>query len=141
MGYSIGFTGTQQGMTQSQKDMVKYFLGFFAVSEVHHGDCVGADAEFHAIARSERLKVALHPPTNPAKRAFCEADEEFPKKDYLVRNREIVDNSDILIATPKTKKEEVRSGTWSTIRYAQKPNVRKDKRIIIIFPDGEVSSG
>ena len=136
--YSIGFTGTQQGMTPEQKEAVDFLVGHFnfIISEVHHGDCSGADAQFHEIARLHNYHVVLHPPIKPDKRAFCKADEEFPKKDYLVRNKDIVDNSDVLIAAPKSKTEEVRCGTWSTIRYAR----RMKKKIIIVFPDGKTQS-
>ena len=42
----------------------------------------------------------------------------------LVRNRNIVRAVDIMIAAPATDKEELRSGTWATVRYcrqARKP--------------------
>ena len=47
---------------------------------------------------------------------------------------EIVDESDFLIGTPKGFCEELRSGTWSTIRYARK----KGMEITIVYPDGSV---
>jgi hypothetical protein len=136
--YSIGFTGTQQGMTPEQKEAVSFLIEHFTfvISEVHHGDCVGSDAQFHDIAKAHHYYVVLHPPVKEDKRAFCNADEYFPKKDYLVRNRDIVDNSDVLIATPKSKDEEVRSGTWSTVRYARKMK----KKVIIVFPDGKTKT-
>jgi outer membrane protein insertion porin family len=52
----------------------------------------------------------------------------------LDRNRAIVDSCDVLIACPKGP-EEQRSGTWATVRYARK----QKKRIVIIWPDGEVT--
>ena len=55
-----------------------------------------------------------------------------PAKDYLVRNHDIVDVCDVLVATPGQKEEQIRSGTWATIRYARK--IRK--QIIIVYPDG-----
>jgi len=133
---SIGFTGTQQGMTTEQKKTLVFLMKHFnfEVSEVHHGDCIGSDAEFHEEAIKIGLPVVLHPPIKDDKRAFCKGYiESFPKKDYLVRNRDIVDNSDVLLAAPKSSTEELRSGTWSTIRYARK----KKKLVIIIFPNGK----
>jgi predicted Rossmann fold nucleotide-binding protein DprA/Smf involved in DNA uptake len=44
----------------------------------------------------------------------------YEKKPYLDRNKDIVRVSIGLIAAPKTNKEEQRSGTWSTVRYATK---------------------
>lgn len=39
--------------------------------------------------------------------------------DPLARNRRIVAAVDVLIAAPETDREELRSGTWATIRYAR----------------------
>lgn len=57
--------------------------------------------------------------------------EEGPE-DLLARNRDIVDETEILIACPGHMHEELRSGTWSTIRYA----VKIQRPHIIIWPDG-----
>jgi len=59
---------------------------------------------------------------------LCEA------KPYLDRNQDIVDGADILIAAPNEDKEIVRSGTWSTVRYARKSK----KKIILVLRSGEV---
>ena len=136
---TIGFTGTQLGMTIEQSDAVKRIVKELRnnIEEVGHGDCIGADAEFHKIAMEFKIPVILHPPIKDDKRAFCKGYiESFPKKDYLVRNRDIVDNSDVLLATPKSSSEEVRSGTWATIRYA----LKKKKLVIIIFPNGKTKT-
>lgn len=49
------------------------------------------------------------------------------------RNHDIVDATEWLIATPK-KFEEIRSGTWATVRYAKKVK----KPVTIIWPDGSI---
>lgn len=103
--------------------------------KVHSGDCIGADKEFHDIAKSLGHWSVGHPPLNFYKRAFCDFDEERRPQEFLVRNKIIVDESDQLIATPKGFVEELRSGTWSTIRYARK-NVTS---IVIVWPDGRVT--
>jgi hypothetical protein len=55
-------------------------------------------------------------------------------KPYLVRNHDMVDQSEFLIGTPGEEQEVLRSGTWATIRYA-----RKLKRpILIILPKGKL---
>ncbi len=64
------------------------------------------------------------------KEGICIAEPEKP----LDRNKKLVDDGEILVATPAELNEERRSGTWSTIRYARKT----DKPIIIIFPNGHV---
>jgi hypothetical protein len=58
----------------------------------------------------------------------------MPAKPYLVRNHEIVDDSQVLIAAPKEFTEQLRSGTWATIRYARKIG----RTVRIVFPDGSI---
>lgn len=131
----IGFTGTQKGMSLSQKKKFKTILeqllsdNFFDV-QFHHGDCVGADNEAHNIVDQylSADRIYIHPPTNDKKRAWCFSYHLLPVKSYLERNHDIVDTCDVLIATPKEQDEVLRSGTWATIRYAQKQN----KKVIII---------
>lgn len=80
------------------------------------------------------LDLKIHPPINPAKRAWCTGDFTYPEKDYLDRNRDIVNCTDILITCPSGYTEKLRSGTWATIRYARKIG----KTVVIIFPDGSI---
>ena len=131
----IGFTGTQHGMTSAQKDRFREMVSG-TWDEFHHGDCIGADAEAHDILKNQRplTLVAIHPPINPSKRANKEGDFVYPPKPYLERNHDIVDVIDKLIATPYEFKEQLRSGTWATIRYATK----KHKRVVVIYPDGSI---
>lgn len=134
----IGFTGTQQGMTDHQKKQVRkvledlYKIG--GKNIFHHGDCIGADSDAHDIAANIGYYIVVHPPIKSSKRAYrtsicCEVRD---KKDYLVRNRDIVDESDFMIATPSTKKEILRSGTWSTVRYTRNYG---SKGLVIIDPE------
>jgi hypothetical protein len=130
----IGFTGTRHGMTSNQKRIVAHLLRKLQPFEVHHGDCIGADAEFHDLAKSVGL-IIVHPPNFATNRAFCKAALISKPKHYLVRNRDIVDSSDCIIATPASSVEEVRGGTWYTIRYARKMK----KSVLIVFPNGKHS--
>lgn len=118
----IGYTGTQLGMSDRQKAGLRtHLLLAEPGSEFHHGDCTGGDEEAHAIALECGLRVVIHPPINPNKRAFCKgAAVVLESKDYIPRNHDIVDASQLLIAGPKTNDEELRSGTWATVRYARK---------------------
>ena len=137
----IGFTGTQEGMSEKQRSSLRQVLaGFFAdgARVFRHGDCVGADAQAHAIAKAIGFRVVIHPPSDDSKRAFCQGDVVLTPRPYLLRNRHIVDASGVLIATPKGD-EELRSGTWSTVRYARK--VRRDFTIKIIAPQAGKSRG
>ena len=131
----IGFTGTQDGMTSEQHIAVIDIVRQVSPNGVHHGDCVGADEEFHRIAQSLRVPIVIHPPDNPVKRAWCEGGLVKDRKPYLERNHDIVDSVDLLIAAPRTSEEQLRSGTWSTVRYARKIG----KSIVIITPNGTVT--
>ena len=133
----IGFTGARIGMTRLQRQMLETLLYMYPPDEVDHGDCIGADEEFHNIVRKmfgKDVTIIGHPPTNPKYRAFCIFDEIFPERPYLERNRDIVDSSKFLLGAPYSKSSVLRSGTWSTIRYA-KSILRPH---IIIFGDGTV---
>lgn len=129
----IGFTGTQKGMTVPQLEKLYSILDRFRKgTQFHHGDCIGADCQAGGTANSLGYLIIIHPPNVDTKRAFCYSDETLPPKPYLDRNKDIVDATDFLIASPGEKEEQLRSGTWSTVRYARK----KNKRVMIIFPDG-----
>ena len=132
-GISVGFTGTAEGMTRRQKRLFASKIVEVQPFEFHHGDCIGADAEAHDIVRKllPQCRIIIHPPSVNAKRAFCEgAYLILPPKDYLVRNKDIVSASSLMFATPKECDEQLRSGTWATVRYARTSGVE----IRIIFP-------
>lgn len=117
----VGFTGTAEGMSDTQKAQFKKTLASLPVTEFHHGDCVGADAEANGIACELDINIIIHPPENGYKRAYCSgASEILPAKPYLERNHDIVDAVDVLFVAPKTNEEQRRSGTWATYRYAKK---------------------
>ena len=136
----VGFTGTQAGMTRQQRiELDGYLRGLRVVhtlSEFHHGDCIGADSNFHSYLVARLLKwqaydlIFIHPPEDESKRAWCYSKNIFAPRPYLERNRDIVDAVDILIATPRQQYEVVRSGTWATIRYARKMG----RKVRIIWP-------
>lgn len=134
----VGFTGTQKGLKKAQH---KTLIGKIAVClparpVFHHGDCIGADEDFHNLLLLTGKEIIIHPPIKNSKRAFCKGGLVLEPKDYLDRNHDIVDSSDILIACPSGMEEELRSGTWATIRYARK----QKKPIVIIYPDGSIGN-
>jgi len=132
----IGFTGNRYGLTPEQKDQIILILDNYDDIIVSHGDCVGSDTDFHNICinyRNEhpnkKIRIDIYPPNNPTLRAFNQPDILMEQATYLQRNLDIIKNSSILIACPIDKnKEELRSGTWSTIRKA-----RQQKLIIHIL--------
>lgn len=127
----IGFTGTQNGMTPEQQYGVGNLLR--GEDELHHGDCVGADEQAHGLALILEVPIVRHPPSDDKKRAFCEGGKEVEPRPYLERNCDIVNATDMLIATPSGP-EILRSGTWATVRYAQK----QQKPVFVVMPDGTV---
>ena len=133
----IGFTGTRNGMTEFQKQEVERILIFHCYAldlEAHHGDCMGADAQFHQFAQKYGYPIIIHP-SNLNTRVYCQgAIRIYEPKNALIRNCDIVDSVDIMIATPAQNYEILRSGTWATIRYA-----RKVGRVIhIIYPKPDI---
>jgi hypothetical protein len=122
----LGVTGTQNGMTAKQMRAFATFIVQRKPSEFHFGDCIGADEQmFTLILRIQQMKpwecrIVMHPPDIDTKRANCNpVDETWAPRPYLVRNQDIVNCSDELIATPKELNEQLRSGTWSTVRRAR----------------------
>lgn len=121
----VGFTGTRNDLTTLQYwrlEAVLALLQNMGAEWLHHGDCQGADAAAHDIAHGLGYKICVHPPDVHGGRAFCKlwrADMKMPNLPYLERNKRIVEHAQVLVATPKGRKEVVRSGTWATIRYGR----------------------
>jgi len=80
-------------MTGEQLRALRDLLATFGHADLHHGDAVGADAEAHDIAVTLGWNAVSHPPINDAWRAHKVADEERAPKPYLVRNRDIVEET------------------------------------------------
>lgn len=125
----VGITATRKGLTPYQKTALEAKLRELKAVSLHHGDCQGGDADAHEIGRKLHLFIVGHLPSNPSQRALCDFDEIRYPKPYLERNRNIVNESDYMIALPSSSQEELRSGTWATIRYA-----RRGKKGLVIIP-------
>lgn len=124
-----GFTGSRGGITMRQQ------LGLLRLLTIgdtlHHGRCIGADEQADELARTYDCKRVAHPGPKSKLTADTDSDEIREPKPFLERNRDIVDESYILIAAPRTLQEEWEgSGTWATIRYARKVG----KPVIILDP-------
>lgn len=150
----IGFTGSRKGLTQKQVAELLKFIIIYHPFELHHGDCLGADAKAHKTYYTypePGKRIIIHPPINDKLRAFCNLEEEFTvdnilndtivemreEKDYLDRNRDIVDETDFLIAFPNGSDgaaKNRRSGTWYTVRYARSVN----KPVTIVYMNGNI---
>ncbi len=135
----IGFTGTQEGMTGEQQSSLASLLAGLVPKRFigHHGDCIGADAQFDRIARAALSFewMVIHPTT--FKRANCTVgprDIVNPAYGPLQRNEHIVAQSSVLVATPKEDSMQLRSGTWTTVRYA----IKAQKPVLVILPNGAI---
>lgn len=130
----VGYTGSRKGMTGNQAAVVARIL--LKATEGHHGDCIGGDEQFHDICMQFEVPVVIHPPEDDKLRAFCEgAKLVMPPRPFLVRNRIIVDTTELLVATPKEEYEPDPArgqGTWSTVRYARRSN----RPFRVVWPDG-----
>jgi len=129
----IGFTGTRDGLTWHQQSTLDEILQLRG-SVFHHGDCVGADSDAHDVAWRYDKRIVIHPPSDDRLRAHRLTDhgEYREPKPYLDRNRDIVDESDLLIACPRETSEQAKGGTWYTVRYAR----NQGKPVTIVWPDG-----
>lgn len=146
----LGFTGTRRGISDKQREAFRELLWCQMPVELHHGDCVGADAATH-YAFCEYLhtegsvgeRIFTHPPDSDSMRAGVSSLADWDMVSiveaeplpYLTRNRNIVDSTDLLVACPAEFEEQQRGGTWSTVRYARKVG----KPVVIIYPDGSVA--
>lgn len=140
----LGFTGTTKGMTDAQHRVVREFLLSQAdrITETHNGGATGVDLQCFVMTR-EFLPTELdhiwpssyhhggplsfvHELTS-LNRVWIH--EPLPP---LERNHEIVNHCTDLLACPGEMTEQLRSGTWATIRYARKTRTP----IWFVFPDG-----
>jgi hypothetical protein len=131
----LGFTGSRHGMTHRQHNLLGNWLKTIEPREVHHGDCVGSDAEFHALVRQllPKTKIVIHPPLATVFRAFCKGDEERDPAPYLVRDEAIIEESEHLLATPDNGIER-KGGTWYTINFADKLHMN----YVVFYPNGTI---
>ena len=128
----IGFTGTRAGLTKSQRITLSSLIND---TSIIHGDCIGADEEFHKIGLQNNCSVLIRPCNLNSQRAFCKGGQIIAEPlSPLDRNKDIVNDSDEMIACPSGFEEVMRSGTWATIRYARKSG----KKLTIIWPDGSI---
>lgn len=132
----VGFTGSRRGMSRDQQLRVFSLLRHFRPEEVRHGDCLGADEEFHELAYVFGAHVHIHPPKEELYRAFCKGDNVtmHPPEEYLIRDRLIVRGSDVLIGAPLNMNK-THSGSWYTINFAKQ--VKTD--VYHIGRDGSVT--
>lgn len=154
----IGFSGTREGMSEAQKinlkkvlkelkkstSLVRRLVASVSPFELHHGDCVGADEQAAAMARSLGFRVIGYPgrygpmwdPEGRSMRAYFKSDETRAERPHLERNKDIVRACDFLVAAPFEDIERPRGGTWSTIRHSRDD---AKKPTIVLLPSGSTA--
>lgn len=154
----IGFTGTCHGLSAPQlrtvADKLQDIADIHRVPIVaHHGCCVGADAEFHALCRERQFRIIGHPGPHWPWGDLCarqlDCDYFYGPRPYMDRNQMIInavslDHEDdrsagIMIAAPYEMEMQPRGGTWSTVRMALKALRRGVLReLVVVGRDGQV---
>lgn len=139
----VGYTGSRQGLTPPQRLALFEVLATLS-GTMHNGAARGADraaAELWGQGPWER-EIDFYPCNREQRdwamqwNAGIRRFSVHPIRPPLVRNREnLVDPCDLLVATPAGP-ETPRGGTWSTIRYARRPEV--EKPVVLVWPDGRV---
>ena len=104
-------------MSRAQASQLQYILALIRHADkvvardtiFVDGDCPegGADQEARGLAAELGCVVRPRPPAGRSAALM------------LRRDREIVAESHVMIAAPRTDREELRSGTWATVRYAR----------------------
>lgn len=138
---AVGFSGSRHGCSSEQLIWLEEALSrdvSMGATELHHGDCIGADEVAHQLALNLGIKVVIHPPDKDILRAHCTGAvgvEIREPKPYKVRDGDIVRETLALYATPEGPFASYpRSGTWYTIHQAQALH----KVITYCLPDGYV---
>lgn len=138
----VGFTGSRRGMAPLARGKVQALLMLYFVHTIsctlHHGDCVGSDEEVEKLASDLGYYTMAYPASDVAERWLAKTASHLTRDPMpaLQRNEFIVAESDVLIATVQgftPNAEQLRSGTWATIRYAKK----EDCPIWLVNPMGE----
>lgn len=139
----LGISGSRNGCSQVQYDAVWDFLRVASQKAYHTlntGCCLGVDELVTVLAYYDyKMKIIAFPPrveTYLSRITLDLADDAHDPEDYLIRNGNIVRNSELMLFVPKNFHDD-HSGTWSTMRYAG----RLSKKMKIFWPSGEISEG
>lgn len=127
----IGVTGTREGANERQlKEVLDFMIGLGTGHELHHGDCKGVDEQVAIIAKELGWHVVCHPPVKNELRAYHQSDVFREATGYLVRDRNIVDETEFLMVVPLHDSWQPKGGTWYTHDYA----VKQKKPLRVFYP-------
>jgi hypothetical protein len=132
----LGITGTRDGPRPAQTAATLKFMRGLKPYRVVHGGAPGFDMIAHGIAEALRVReIEVHPSTVRSQSIIAGAGVVvYPELPPLERNHVIVKRVYGLLACPKTDDEELRSGTWATVRYAREAGVP----VYLIKQDGRI---
>ena len=136
--YNIGITGTRNGMNELQFNNIDNYFGGVNLDHdlisLHHGDCIGADVETAIMGMEHGFQIICHPPIVSDLSAYHNSDIFREPHTYFKRNRNIVDECEVLLVVPMDNEPQIKGGTWYTWSYAKNKNIP----VIIFYPDGRV---
>lgn len=144
---TVSFTGTTSVTREDAQGVIDLALrNLRGVTRFVSGAAVGIDtfAAEAALARFPDARHTLVVPAAPCNwvlaaewlgrggtEVFHAPQGSSDADSYMLRNDELVAQADLLLAFPETQVEQLRSGTWATIRRARKAGVP-----VQIFPLG-----
>lgn len=134
----LGITGTRAGPRPAQTAAAVKFIRGIKPYRVVHGGAPGFDMIAHGIAEATRTvrEIEVHPATEARGHGIILGAGVivYPELPALERNKIIVKRIYGLLACPKTDDEDLRSGTWATVRYAREAGVP----VYLIKQDGTI---
>lgn len=136
----LGFTGTRKGLSSDQVILLHWDIEDSEADLLIHGGAEGADEVADDAAARANIPIEIYPCIAHRFLLWTEIGDGVVRRVHaptppLIRNQIIARRCDRLIATPAGEEEEMRSGTWATVRYARKAG----KRVTIITPSGRIA--
>jgi hypothetical protein len=132
----MSFSGTSQPalLTPKRLKAARQVLAIIWPTVLIHGMAIGADSAIDAIARELHLPRKGHP-SNKDSVKFIQPETITPVRPVAERDRNIVQEGQLLLVMPPTDFELEKSGTWNQMRY----NRQLGKPLIWIMLDGTVA--
>ena len=124
----LGITASRFGISPRQMEAWEVIAASLNVTHLYQGACLGGDEEmtlaFVRVSIANATIIAL--PSTVARwrseKAITASHFRFDAKDPLVRDSDIVDRIDLLVAAPRSMTD-TRGGTWATIRMARERGI------------------
>jgi len=135
----VGITGTRFGMSSEQNIAFVELINILKPTVLVDGCCTGVDEECFLIARNLKIKTVGRPGYSALTqeninefRSSYQRDIMHPSKTHFARNRDIVNESQIIIAIPYELNN--KGGTNYTIQYT----IKMEKPLYVILREGQI---